>query len=98
MLSYLGNVLAVLGGIGILARDSIVQIFKRPLGLRLLLDEMYNPGVSSLSITTVTLLSTGMEIGIQTSYTLRAYGAKIYVGNMSGLSTALELGPVLTAR
>jgi phospholipid/cholesterol/gamma-HCH transport system permease protein len=91
------NPLVVLGRLGILARDSVFQILKRPFGLRLMVDEMYNLGVTSLSITSVTMLFTGMVIAVQTSYTLGAYGAKIYTGNMVGLSMALELGPVLTA-
>src|SRR5438093_2307435 len=97
MFSYLESALAVLGGVGMLTFQSFGQLFKRPAGTRLVVQEMYNLGVSSLSITNVTLLFTGMVIGIQTSYTLGAYGAKIYVGNMVGLSIALELGPVLTA-
>src|SRR5262245_25978956 len=97
MLSLLERPLSVLGEIGILTKDAVVQAFKRPFGVGLVLDEMYNLGVTSLSISNVTLLFTGMVICIQTSYTLGAYGAKIYVGNMVGLSIALELGPVLTA-
>src|SRR5881397_3310838 len=97
MFSYVGSALAVLGGVGLLARDSAIQALKRPFGFRLMVEEMYNLGVSSLSITNVTLLFTGMVIAVQTSYTLGAYGAKIYTGNMVGLSIALELGPVLTA-
>lgn len=97
MFSYLANAFAVLGGIALLTRECVLQVFKRPLGARLILTEMYSLGVTSLSITNVTLLFTGMVISIQTSYTLGAYGAKIYVGNMVGLSIALELGPVLTA-
>jgi phospholipid/cholesterol/gamma-HCH transport system permease protein len=97
MLSFLVNALTVLGELGILIRDTFAQMFKRPFGYRLVVDEMYNLGVTSLSITNVTLLFTGMVIAIQTSYTLGAYGAKIYTGNMVGLSIALELGPVLTS-
>jgi phospholipid/cholesterol/gamma-HCH transport system permease protein len=89
--------LTVLGGVGLLTRDSLQQAVRRPFLVRLILAEMYNLGVTSLSITNVTLLFTGMVITVQTSYTLAAYGAKIYVGNMVGLSIALELGPVLTA-
>src|SRR6185369_247904 len=97
MLSFIENHLRILGEIGLLTRETFVQAFKRPFELRRIVDEMYNLGVSSLSITNVTLLFTGMVIAIQTSYTLGAYGAKIYTGNMVGLSIALELGPVLTA-
>src|SRR5262249_661867 len=89
--------LTVLGELGLLLRDSVVQMTKRPFGVRLIVDEMYNLGVTSMSIANVTLLFTGMVIAIQTSYTLGAYGAKIYTGNMVGLSIALELGPVLTS-
>ena len=96
-LGFLRRPFAVLGGLGILTGQSLRQAIRRPLGGRLILAEMYNLGVTSLSITNVTLLFTGMVICIQTSYTLGAYGAKIYVGNMVGLSVALELGPVLTA-
>src|SRR5213594_3649988 len=92
LVSLLERPLEVMGEIGILSRDFFIQLFKR-----LLVDELYSLGVASLSITNITLLFTGMVIGIQTSYTLAAYGAKIYVGNMVGLSIALELGPVLTA-
>src|SRR5437867_12268674 len=97
LLSLVERPLEVTGEIGILSRDFFMQLFKRPLGLRLLVDELYSLGVASLSITNITLLFTGMVIAIQTSYTLAAYGAKIYTGNMVGLSIALELGPVLTA-
>jgi len=97
MLSFIENHLRILGEIGILTRDTFVQAFKRPIEPRRIINEMYNLGVSSLSITNVTLLFTGMVIAVQTSYTLGAYGAKIYTGNMVGLSIALELGPVLTA-
>src|SRR5207249_4750977 len=97
MLDHVLNALAVLGGVGRLARDTLSQTFKRPFGFGLVANEMYNLGVASLTITNVTLLFTGMVIAIQTSYTLGAYVAKIYVGNMVGLSIALELGPVLTS-
>jgi phospholipid/cholesterol/gamma-HCH transport system permease protein len=97
LLSLVERPLEVTGEIGILSRDFFVQLFRRPFGLGLLVDELYSLGVASLSITNITLLFTGMVIAIQTSYTLAAYGAKIYTGNMVGLSIALELGPVLTA-
>lgn len=97
MIDFVVHALVILGELGILFRQSVAQVFKRPFGGRLIVGEMYNLGVTSLSIANVTLLFTGMVIAIQTSYTLGAYGAKIYTGNMVGLSIVLELGPVLTA-
>jgi phospholipid/cholesterol/gamma-HCH transport system permease protein len=94
---FLRRPFLLLGGLGLLAGQSLRLALVRPFGFRSIATEMYNLGVTSLSITNITLLFTGMVICIQTSYTLGAYGAKIYVGNMVGLSVALELGPVLTA-
>ena len=70
---------------------------RRPFEGRLVLEELFHLGVMSLSIVLITLLFTGMVIAVQTSYSLAAYGAKIYVAKLVSLSVVLELGPVLTA-
>jgi phospholipid/cholesterol/gamma-HCH transport system permease protein len=90
-------VLESIGGAGILAWQALRLAPRRPFGARLVLDELYNLGVMSLSIVLVTLLFTGMVIAVQTSYSLAAYGARVYVAKLVSLSIVLELGPVLTA-
>jgi phospholipid/cholesterol/gamma-HCH transport system permease protein len=95
--SPVSQALEYIGGAGILAWQSLRLMVRRPFEMRLILNELYNLGVMSLSIALVTLLFTGMVIAVQTSYTLAAYGAKVYVAKLVSLSIVLELGPVLTA-
>ena len=45
----------------------------------------------------LTGLFTGMVLALQTAYGLERFGAKNYVGNITGLGFLRELGPVLTA-
>jgi len=89
--------LSSIGGVAILAAQALRYSVRRPFEFRLILNELYQLGVMSLSIALVTLLFTGMVIAVQTGYTLAAYGAKIYVARLVALSVVLELGPVLTA-
>ena len=54
-------------------------------------------GVGSLNLTNITALFTGMVLALQTAYTLTAFGAKMYIGEVVAMSLVRELGPVLTA-
>src|SRR2546422_11598662 len=64
-------------------------LFRSPV----VLDQMHHLGVRSLAIATVTALFTGMVLALQTSYSLAAYGAKLFVGDIVSLSLVRELGP-----
>lgn len=52
-------------------------------------------GYQSLSIVLITGLFVGMVLAVQTAYTLAAFGAKLYIGEVVSLSMTRELGPVL---
>ena len=93
----LGNAFESIGGAGSLCWQALRMLLRRPYEFRLILNELYHLGVMSLSIVLVTLLFTGMVIAVQTSYSLAAYGARIYVAKLVSMSVVLELGPVLTA-
>ncbi len=80
-----------------LAGATIVRAFRRPFERDLWMDQFYQLGVRSLTITNLTLLFTGMVLSIQTAYSLADYGAKSFVGDIVSLSVVRELGPVLTA-
>ena len=69
---------------------------RRPEG-RVLMEQLHHLGVLSVGISTVTALFTGMVLALQTSYSLAAYGAKFFVGDVVALSLVRELGPVLTS-
>ena len=86
-----------LGGFSLLVGQTFTEAFRRPPEGRVLLDQLYQLGVLSVAIATVTALFTGMVLALQTSYSLAAYGAKFFVGDVVALSLVRELGPVLTS-
>ena len=86
-----------LGAIVRLGWDTLRHIPRRPFERGLWLEQLYQLGVRSLTITNITLLFTGMVLAIQTAYSLSAYGGKAFVGDILALSIVRELGPVLTA-
>ncbi len=72
--------------------------FRRPFEWRNTMIQMYEVGVRSLPVVTLTALSTGMVLALQTSSTLeyRIQGISAFLGGIVSLSICRELGPVLT--
>ena len=97
MNGFLISHLDELGGITRLGWSTLRQATRRPIEFRLWVEQLYQLGVRSLTITNVTLLFTGMVLAIQTAYSLAAYGGQGFVGDILALSVVRELGPVLTA-
>jgi phospholipid/cholesterol/gamma-HCH transport system permease protein len=64
---------------------------------RLLLAQIYNVGVLSLSIIAVSGLFVGMVLSLQGHYVLSQFGASESLGVMVAASLVRELGPVVTA-
>ena len=89
--------LETLGGLVRLSWETLRLALRPPYERRLWLDQLFELGVKSLTITNVTLLFTGMVLALQTAYSLGAYGGKSFVGDVVALSVVRELGPVLTA-
>jgi phospholipid/cholesterol/gamma-HCH transport system permease protein len=80
-----------------LGGGALLQALRPPFERQLWLEQLYQLGVRSLTITNLTLLFTGMVLALQTAYSLAAYGGKGFVGDIVALSVVRELGPVLTA-
>lgn len=93
LVPYLAELGGMLGLVGATCRET----FRRPFERELWLEQLYQLGVRSLTITNLTLLFTGMVLAIQTAYSLAAYGGQSFVGDIVALSVVRELGPVLTA-
>jgi phospholipid/cholesterol/gamma-HCH transport system permease protein len=87
----------MLGRLVRLSGDTIRLAVRPPFEVGLWMEQLFQLGVRSLTITNVTLLFTGMVLAIQTSHSLGAYGGKSFVGDVIALSVVRELGPVLTA-
>ena len=92
-----GAALSQVGSISLLLTDTVRETVRRRLEWGVLLGQAYHLGVRSLAIATVTALFTGMVLALQTSYSLAAYGARTFVGDVVALSLVRELGPVLTS-
>ena len=84
-----------LGGISILAKDTLVAAVGRRWEWNLITYQLDVLGVQSFSIVLITAVFMGMVLALQTAYALQAFGAKLYVGEVVALSMTRELAPVL---
>lgn len=91
------RVVALIGEVALLTWMSLRYALRRPWEHSLLVEQMYRLGVRSLPLVGLTAIFTGAVMALQVSYTLAAYGAKLYVGSFVSVSIVKELGPVLTA-
>ncbi len=85
-----------LGGAVALTRTFFRRLIKPPFYFHLFIEQLYQLGVKSLSLTSITALSTGMVMSLQFGHGLERFGGKLYVPKVVGLSIMRELGPVLT--
>lgn len=86
-----------LGGATRLSGQALVRMVTPPLELPETVRQLDRIGVGSLNLTNVTALFTGMVLALQIAYTLTAFGAKLYIGEVVAMALVRELGPVLTA-
>jgi phospholipid/cholesterol/gamma-HCH transport system permease protein len=93
----LREALTHLGGMALLAARIGPALFRGRFEGRLLVAQLEQIGVRSLSIVTLTATFTGMVLALQMGSFLTKFGAKIFVSRVVGLSLIRELGPVLTA-
>jgi phospholipid/cholesterol/gamma-HCH transport system permease protein len=90
-------VLRLLGGSTRLAAQTLARMVTPPQDFREIMRQLDKIGVGSLNLTNITTLFTGMVLALQVSYTLAAFGAELYIGEVVAMSLVRELGPVLTA-
>lgn len=85
------------GGAAILAYQSFFETFRKPIYPRLVIDQIYQVGITSLPLVIVTALSTGMVMALQFGLGLEKFGGKLYVPKIVSLSIIREMGPVFTS-
>jgi len=83
------------GGIADLAIQVMQQLRRGPLERPLLMAQLDQIGVRSLSIVIITSAFIGMVLALQTAYALQDFGGKMFVGMIVSLSLVRELAPVL---
>lgn len=77
--------------------DTLAATFWRPPRLALIFKQLFNIGVGSLAVVTVTGFFTGLVLAAQSFYQLADKGMSGITGLMVGKAMMTELGPVLTA-
>jgi len=85
-----------LGRVTQLSNNILRELLKPPFEWRLMLTQLDQIGVKSVSIATITALFTGMVLALQVGHSLAAYGAKVFIGEIVSLALIRELGPVLS--
>lgn len=77
--------------------DTISAGMRRPPAIKLLLKQLYNIGVASLTVVAITGFFTGLVLAAQSFYQLADKGLAGVTGLMVAKAMMTELGPVLTA-
>ncbi|MFN3466869.1 MAG: MlaE family ABC transporter permease [Candidatus Brocadiales bacterium] len=95
--SHAREVFLSIGMVFFLAIRGLHGVFTRPFDPGLVLQEADNIGTKSLFLVNTIALFSGMVLALQGVYTMRRYGAELYVGSLVSLTLVRELGPVLTA-
>jgi phospholipid/cholesterol/gamma-HCH transport system permease protein len=89
-----GTSLFHLGELTDLALQTLQQM-RRPIERPLLMAQLEQIGVRSISIVVITSAFIGMVLALQTAYALADFGGKLFVGVIVSLSLVRELAPVL---
>ena len=91
------NVFSYAGGVAELLGDTLRFIVQLRIRFRETLDQAYLLGVQSWAIVLLTSLFTGMVFSLESAVQAVAYGVGNLVGGAVAVSTARELGPMLSA-
>ena len=89
--------LAFVGGVSVLAKEMWNNLWSRPFYPAIVIEQIYQIGVRSLSLVSATAFSTGAVMALQFGYGLERFGGKYYVPKVVALSLVRELGPVFTS-
>jgi phospholipid/cholesterol/gamma-HCH transport system permease protein len=84
-----------IGGVALLAGAAFRKIIRPPFEWRATVLEFRKIGYESMGVVALLGLFTGMVLVVQTGFTLRRFGAEMYVSEMVALAVVRELGPVL---
>ncbi len=81
----------------LLCFNSIAKLFKRPIYLDDIIEQMEYAGASSVFIVSLVCLFVGMALSLQLSAELSRLGLKMYTGKIVGIAVIREIGPLVTA-
>jgi phospholipid/cholesterol/gamma-HCH transport system permease protein len=85
------------GGLTFLTKEFFKELFKKPFGTQLIIEQIFHIGHRSLPLVLITAISTGMVMTLQFGVGLAKFGGTLYVPRIVTLSIFREMGPVFTA-
>ena len=88
------NFAHALGGAGLLFKQFLRELPRRPFHFGLIGEQVFFIGVRSLGLVIITSISTGMVMALQFGLGLEKFGGKLYVPKIVALSIVREMGPV----
>lgn len=91
------SVLEMVGSVIQLTSETLVWLIRPPYRVGQLLSAMEFIGVGSVFIVALTGVFSGMVLALQTTYSLRAFGAEGVVGQVVAVSLTREIAPVFAA-
>lgn len=80
-----------------LSAKGVVSVFKRPIYLRDLVEQMDYIGSGTLFIVLLVALFIGMALSLQIAAEFAILGLRMYTGRVVGISIISEIGPVASA-
>lgn len=86
-----------IGTMGMFIIQTVKWMFRPPLRIHSIVEQMLEVGVRSFPVVFFTALFTGMVLALQSNTGFRRFGAESMVGTLVALSMTRELGPVLTS-
>jgi phospholipid/cholesterol/gamma-HCH transport system permease protein len=86
-----------LGGMVMLCRDILREIFTPPFYFGLTAEQIVVVGVQSLLLVAITGMTAGAVMTLQFGYGLEKFGGKLYIPKVMALSLIREMGPVFTS-
>ncbi len=95
--SFLIEMLDFLGGLGLLTRDVVRDLFRGPFYGRLLIEQIFQIGARSMPLIVITAISIGMVMSLQFGLGLEKFGGKLYVPKLLAVTILREIGPVFTS-
>lgn len=91
------DILHLLGGIGILTKQFVRDLFRTKFPLALTIDQIFHVGYRTAPLVFITALAVGMVMALQFGLGMQRFGATLYIPKVVTLSFLRELGPVFAA-
>jgi phospholipid/cholesterol/gamma-HCH transport system permease protein len=95
--AFLLETLHLVGGIGLLTRQVVRELFKGRFYWKLLVEQIYQVGMRSMPLVVITALSIGMVMALQFGLGLEKFGGKLYVPKLLAVTILREIGPMFTS-